>query len=116
MGRAEGQRPGGVRRWSRARHRRGGVRCACPPGLFGDGFAGGTGCSKRLACSGRECCEGRFCSKKAVALAGFFVSVFFLAAAASFWLFLRQPSPSSGETTRRWDPDPACIPKILGGV
>ncbi|CAM0908373.1 unnamed protein product [Alopecurus aequalis] len=94
---------------------RGGVRCACPPGLVGDGFAGGTGCSKRRAC-GRECCQGRFCSRKAVALAGFFVSVFFLAAAASFWLFLRQPSPSSGDTTRRWDLDPACIPKILGGI
>jgi hypothetical protein len=52
---------------------RGGVRCACPPGLVGDGFAGGTGCSQRLACgNGGECCQGRFCSKKAVALAGFF--------------------------------------------
>ncbi|KAM0851845.1 hypothetical protein ACQ4PT_052158 [Festuca glaucescens] len=100
---------------------RGGVRCACPAGLVGDGFAGGTGCSKRLPCSngdgtGAECCQGRFCSKKAVALAGFFASVFFLAAAASFWLFLRQPSSSSGDGTRRWDLDPACIPKILGGV
>uniref|UniRef100_A0ACD5UX23 Uncharacterized protein n=1 Tax=Avena sativa TaxID=4498 RepID=A0ACD5UX23_AVESA len=99
----------------------GGVRCACPPGLVGDGFADGTGCSKRLACvsgegTGEECCQGRFCSKKAVALAGFFVSVFFLAAAASFWLFLRQPASSSGDGTRRCDLDPACIPKILGGV
>ncbi|XP_037481858.1 probably inactive receptor-like protein kinase At2g46850 [Triticum dicoccoides] len=96
---------------------RGGVRCACAPGLVGDGFAHGTGCSKRLECGdgdGAACCQGRFCSKKAVALAGFFVSVFFLAAAVSFWMFLRQPS---GDVTHRWDDlDPACIPKILGGV
>ncbi|XP_044969108.1 probably inactive receptor-like protein kinase At2g46850 [Hordeum vulgare subsp. vulgare] len=96
----------------------GGVRCACASGLFGDGFAHGTGCSKRLECGdgdgdGGACCQGRFCSKKAVALAGFFVSVFFLAAAVSFWLFLRQPS---GDVNQRWDLDPACIPKILGGV
>ncbi|KAL6882698.1 hypothetical protein ACP4OV_011388 [Aristida adscensionis] len=95
-----------------------GVRCACAPGLDGDGFAQGTGCSKGTSCSsdghssdGRECCQGRFCSKKAVALAGFFVSLFFLAAAVSFWLFLRQPSKES-----RWDLDPACIPKILRSV
>lgn len=37
------------------------------------------------------------------------MSLFFLAAAISFWLFLRQPS----KDTRRWDLDPACIPKIL---
>lgn len=43
---------------------------------------------------------------------GFFVSLFFLAAAVSFWLFLRQPSKES----RRWDLDPACIPKILRSV
>ncbi|XP_044452346.1 probably inactive receptor-like protein kinase At2g46850 [Triticum aestivum] len=95
---------------------RGGVRCACASGLVGDGFAHGTGCSKRLECGdgdGAACCQGRFCSKKAVALAGFFVSVFFLAAAVSFWLFLRQPS---GDENQRWDLDPACIPKILGGV
>uniref|UniRef100_A0A453A9K5 Protein kinase domain-containing protein n=1 Tax=Aegilops tauschii subsp. strangulata TaxID=200361 RepID=A0A453A9K5_AEGTS len=95
---------------------RGGVRCACTSGLVGDGFAQGTGCSKRLECGdgdGAACCQGRFCSKKAVALAGFFVSVFFLAAAVSFWLFLRQPS---GDVNQRWDLDPACIPKILGGV
>jgi hypothetical protein len=42
---------------------------------------------------------------------GFFVSLFFLAAAVSFWLFLRQPSKDT-----LWDIDPACIPKILGGV
>lgn len=42
---------------------------------------------------------------------GFFVSLFFLAAAVSFWLFLRQPSKDS-----RWDLDPACIPKILRSV
>ncbi|VAH40184.1 hypothetical protein VPH35_025646 [Triticum aestivum] len=96
---------------------RGGVRCACAPGLVGDGFVHGTGCSKRLECGdgdGAACCQGRFCSKKAVALAGFFVSVFFLAAAVSFWLFLRQPS---GDVSQRWDDlDPACIPKIIGGV
>jgi hypothetical protein len=40
--------------------------------------------------------------------AGFFVSLFFLAAAVSFWLFLWKPSKNS-----RWDLDPACIPKIL---
>jgi hypothetical protein len=40
--------------------------------------------------------------------AGFFVSLFFFAAAVSFWLFLRKPSKDS-----RWDLDPACIPKIL---
>ncbi|CAD6262584.1 unnamed protein product [Miscanthus lutarioriparius] len=92
-----------------------GVRCACAAGLVGDGFAQGTSCSKGTSCSngehaddGRECCQGRFCSKKAVVLAGFFVSLFFLAAAVSFWLFLRQPSKDS-----RWDLDPACIPKIL---
>uniref|UniRef100_A0A0E0QY10 Protein kinase domain-containing protein n=1 Tax=Oryza rufipogon TaxID=4529 RepID=A0A0E0QY10_ORYRU len=97
---------------------RGGVRCACAAGLVGDGFAHGTGCSKGTSCSnpgqasdGRECCQGRFCSKKSVALAGFFVSLFFLAAAVSFWLFLRQPSKDT-----LWDIDPACIPKILGGV
>ncbi|CAL5030434.1 unnamed protein product [Urochloa decumbens] len=96
-----------------------GVRCACAAGLVGDGFAQGTGCSKGTSCSnggqtsdGRECCQGRFCSKKAVVLAGFFVSLFFLAAAVSFWLFLRQPSKDS----RRWDLDPACIPKILRSV
>uniref|UniRef100_A0A0D9W8K0 Protein kinase domain-containing protein n=1 Tax=Leersia perrieri TaxID=77586 RepID=A0A0D9W8K0_9ORYZ len=97
---------------------RGGVRCACSAGLVGDGFAQGTGCSEGTSCSnggqasdGRECCQGRFCSKKSVALAGFFVSLFFLAAAVSFWLFLRQPSKDT-----LWDIDPACIPKILGGV
>ncbi|EES11314.1 hypothetical protein BDA96_06G207400 [Sorghum bicolor] len=95
-----------------------GVRCACAAGLVGDGFAQGTGCSKGTSCSngehagdGRDCCQGRFCSKKAVVLAGFFVSLFFLAAAVSFWLFLRQPSKDS-----RWDLDPACIPKILRSV
>ncbi|XP_066343019.1 probably inactive receptor-like protein kinase At2g46850 isoform X2 [Miscanthus floridulus] len=94
-----------------------GVRCACAAGLVGDGFAQGTGCSKGTSCSngehasdGRDCCQGRFCSKKAVVLAGFFVSLFFLAAAVSFWLFLRQPSKDS-----RWDLDP-CIPKILRSV
>ncbi|TVU16051.1 hypothetical protein EJB05_39598, partial [Eragrostis curvula] len=117
-----------------------GVRCVCPVGLVGDGFAQGTGCSTTgtrckfalfllqsmyvlklptdpqtcgfmyVACSsdGRGCCQGRFCSKRAIALAGFFVALFFLAAAVSFWLFLRQPSKD-----RRWDLDPACIPKIL---
>uniref|UniRef100_A0A0E0M6T4 Protein kinase domain-containing protein n=1 Tax=Oryza punctata TaxID=4537 RepID=A0A0E0M6T4_ORYPU len=97
---------------------RGGVRCACAAGLVGDGFAHGTGCSKGSSCSnsgqatdGRECCQGRFCSKKSVALAGFFVSLFFLAAAVSFWLFLRQPSKDT-----LWDIDQACIPNILGGV
>nr|CAB3488027.1 unnamed protein product [Digitaria exilis] len=96
-----------------------GVRCACAPGLVGDGFAQGTGCSKGTSCSNggqasdsRDCCQGRFCSKKAVILAGFFVALFFLAAAVSFWLFLRQPSKDS----RRWDLDPACIPKILRSV
>nr|CAB3485529.1 unnamed protein product [Digitaria exilis] len=96
-----------------------GVRCACAPGLVGDGFAQGTGCSKGTSCSnggqsseGRDCCQGRFCSKKAVILAGFFVALFFLAAAVSFWLFLRQPSKDN----RRWDLDPACIPKILRSV
>ncbi|KAJ1272383.1 hypothetical protein BS78_06G197700 [Paspalum vaginatum] len=95
-----------------------GVRCVCAAGLVGDGFAQGTGCSKGTSCSnggrasdGRGCCQGRFCSKKAVILAGFFVSLFFLAAAISFWLFLRQPSKDS-----RWDLDPACIPKILRSV
>ncbi|KAK8449459.1 hypothetical protein SEVIR_7G222502v4 [Setaria viridis] len=99
-----------------------GVRCSCAAGLVGDGFAQGTGCSKGTSCSnggqasdGRGCCQGRFCSKKAVVLAdtctGFFVSLFFLAAAVSFWLFLRQPSKDS-----RWDLDPACIPKILRSV
>ncbi|RLM73135.1 hypothetical protein C2845_PM15G19520 [Panicum miliaceum] len=95
-----------------------GVRCACAAGLVGDGFAQGTGCSKGHSCSngaqasdGGSCCQGRFCSKKAVVLAGFFVSLFFLAAAVSFWLFLRQPSKDS-----RWDLDPACIPKILRSV
>ncbi|KAG8065956.1 hypothetical protein GUJ93_ZPchr0004g38494 [Zizania palustris] len=98
---------------------RGGVRCSCAAGLTGDGFAQGTGCSKGTSCSngaqasdGRECCQGRFCSKKAVALAGFFVSLFFLAAAVSFWLFLRQPS----KMDTPWDVDPSCIPKILGRV
>uniref|UniRef100_J3M0P6 Protein kinase domain-containing protein n=1 Tax=Oryza brachyantha TaxID=4533 RepID=J3M0P6_ORYBR len=97
---------------------RGGVRCVCAAGLVGDGFAQGTGCSKGTSCSdggqasdGRECCQGRFCSNKSVALAGFFVSLFFLAAAVSFWLFLRQPSKDT-----LWDVDPACIPKILGSV
>ncbi|KAK3143899.1 hypothetical protein QOZ80_4AG0306400 [Eleusine coracana subsp. coracana] len=88
---------------------RDGVRCACPVGLVGDGFALGTGCSNATRSCGSDCCQGRFCSKRAVALAGFFVSLFFLAAAVSFWLFLRQPSKES----RRWDLDPACIPKIL---
>ncbi|PUZ48590.1 hypothetical protein GQ55_7G257100 [Panicum hallii var. hallii] len=95
-----------------------GVRCACAAGLVGDGFAQGTGCSKGTSCrnggqasDGRACCQGRFCSKKAVVLAGFFVSLFFLAAAVSFWLFLRQPSKDS-----RWDLDPACIPNILRSV
>ncbi|XP_062185365.1 probably inactive receptor-like protein kinase At2g46850 isoform X2 [Phragmites australis] len=94
------------------------VRCACAAGLVGDGFAQGTGCSKGTTCSsdgqasdGRECCQGRFCSKKAVALAGFFVSLFFLAAAVSFWLFLRQPSKDS-----QCHLDPACIPKIFRSV
>ncbi|KAF0891422.1 hypothetical protein E2562_009849 [Oryza meyeriana var. granulata] len=97
---------------------RGGVRCACAAGLVGDGFEQGTGCLEGTSCSnggqasdGRECCQGRFCSKKSVALAGFFVSLFFLAAAVSFWLFLRQPSKDT-----LWDIDPTCIPKILGGV
>ncbi|KAL6651260.1 hypothetical protein ACP70R_010185 [Stipagrostis hirtigluma subsp. patula] len=92
-----------------------GIRCSCAAGLVGDGFAQGTGCSKSTACSnggqasdGSGCCQGRFCSKKAVVLAGFFVSLFFLAAAVSFWLFLRQPSKDSP-----WDLDPSCIPKIL---
>lgn len=55
---------------------------------------------------------GRGFSPTSDTCAGFFVSLFFLAAAVSFWLFLRQPSKDS----RPWDLDPACIPKILRSV
>ncbi|XP_072987348.1 probably inactive receptor-like protein kinase At2g46850 isoform X2 [Typha latifolia] len=93
---------------------KGGVRCACVAGFVGDGFEEGAGCFK--ACSndgqtadGRDCCKGKFCTKRAVALAGVFVSAFFLVAALVFCFLLRQPVKQNN-----WDLDPACLPKILG--
>ncbi|WOL06144.1 hypothetical protein Cni_G14876 [Canna indica] len=92
----------------------GGIRCVCPPGLAGDGFAGGVGCYK--SCGNGEqvdeygtCCKGRLCKIWVVVLAGVLLSATFLAAIAALCFFLRKPI---GESIS--DLEPASLPKFIG--
>ncbi|CAL9176785.1 unnamed protein product [Musa hybrid cultivar] len=91
-----------------------GVRCACAPGLVGDGFAGGAGCFKPCGNDAqvendRACCKGIFCKKRVVVIAGVLLSVFILLMTAALCFCLRRPIKENMS-----DLDPACLPKIIG--
>ncbi|KAL0923604.1 hypothetical protein M5K25_007665 [Dendrobium thyrsiflorum] len=90
-----------------------GYRCACGPGLVGDGFARGIGCSKACSDDGRsangDCCKGRFCKKRVAILVGAIISAIFIAAALAICFLVKVPVNRSKDHHHQ-----ACLPKILG--
>ncbi|KAH7664467.1 Non-specific serine/threonine protein kinase protein [Dioscorea alata] len=90
----------------------GGVRCSCNAGMVGDGFKHGTGCSKPSNSDGRDGCNGKHSRKRVTILAVVLGCGLLLTATVAFlWFVLRQSSKG-----KRWDLDPACLPKILGNA
>ncbi|KAJ0968913.1 hypothetical protein J5N97_021790 [Dioscorea zingiberensis] len=89
----------------------GGVRCGCNAGMVGDGFRQGAGCSESCNDDGRGACKGKHSRKRVAILAVVLGCGFLLAAAIALWFVLRRSSKG-----KRWDLDPACLPKILGSA
>ncbi|PKU83152.1 inactive receptor-like protein kinase [Dendrobium catenatum] len=90
-----------------------GYRCACGPGLVGDGFARGIGCFKACSDDGRsangDCCKGRFCKKRVAILVGAIISAIFIAGALAICFLVKVPVNRSKDHHHQ-----ACLPKILG--
>ncbi|KAF3439774.1 hypothetical protein FNV43_RR18052 [Rhamnella rubrinervis] len=80
-----------------------GVRCSCPDGFVGNGFANGTGCIKSCIRDRREAYDKdyynkRHSEKKLVIVAGVLASVFIIASFfAIFWLLKRPVKPGTSD-------------------
>ncbi|PKA46583.1 inactive receptor-like protein kinase [Apostasia shenzhenica] len=89
-----------------------GVRCACRPGLVGDGFALGIGCIKACIDDGHvksgDCCKGRLCKSRVALLTGVIISATFFLGSLAICFLVKRPF-----LRNTFDLDPICLPKIL---
>ncbi|CAN6704675.1 unnamed protein product [Malus baccata var. baccata] len=75
----------------------GGVRCMCPDGFLGDGFAAGAGCLKscikdRKEAYGNDCLKIKHGGRKLAILAGVLAPVFIIASLISLLYILKRPA------------------------
>ncbi|XP_068315086.1 probably inactive receptor-like protein kinase At2g46850 [Pyrus communis] len=75
----------------------GGVRCMCPDGFLGDGFAAGAGCLKscirdRKEAYGSDCLKKKHGGRKLVILGGVLAPVFIMASLIALLYILKRPA------------------------